>query len=115
MENSTQQLSQKIPGQPKINKLRVIHIYEADWNYILKYFLAKKLLQKATSEKTIREEQAGGRPGNSSITMAVQTTIVFKIFRLQKLIIAKMFLDVQACYDQIIPNVAIPQNRLPAA
>jgi hypothetical protein len=31
---------EKIPGKPLIDKLRVIHIYEADWNIILKYFVA---------------------------------------------------------------------------
>jgi hypothetical protein len=31
---------EKIPGKPLLVKLRVIHIYEADWNLILKYFIA---------------------------------------------------------------------------
>ena len=97
---------EKIPGQPLINKLRVIHIYEADWNYILKYFTANQLLRTATKEKATMKEQAGGRPGNNSITMAVQTTIVFEICRMQKLIIAKMFLDAKACYDRIITSLA---------
>jgi hypothetical protein len=28
----------KLPGVPLLDKLRVIHIYEADWNLILKYY-----------------------------------------------------------------------------
>jgi hypothetical protein len=31
---------EKLPGYPLIGKLRVIHIYEADWNLLLKYFIS---------------------------------------------------------------------------
>jgi hypothetical protein len=35
-QNSITSMIEKIPGCPKINKLRVIHLYEADYNLILK-------------------------------------------------------------------------------
>jgi hypothetical protein len=35
-QNSTTAMIEKIPGCPKIQKLRVIHLYEADYNLILK-------------------------------------------------------------------------------
>ena len=37
---------EKIMGKPLLEKLQVIHIYKADWNYILKYFVAKTTLTK---------------------------------------------------------------------
>jgi hypothetical protein len=36
-------LLEKIPGYPLIDKLRVIHIYEADWSLINKFYIAKQL------------------------------------------------------------------------
>jgi hypothetical protein len=44
---------EKIPGRPLINKLRVIHIYEADWNLISKYFVLYKLHKTACFENTV--------------------------------------------------------------
>jgi hypothetical protein len=43
-QNSTTAMIEKIPGCPKINKLRVIHLYEADYNIILKIIWAQKLV-----------------------------------------------------------------------
>jgi hypothetical protein len=46
-------LSEKLPGLPLINKLRVIHIYEADWSLIQRFYVAlnspKKHLMKILS------------------------------------------------------------------
>jgi hypothetical protein len=66
-------LIEKIPGLPLINKLRVIHIYEADWSLIQRYYVAHKLTATATKEETTTTEQAGGRPGRSSIELATNT------------------------------------------
>jgi hypothetical protein len=34
-QQSLTSMIEKVPGCPKINKLRVIHLYEADYNLIL--------------------------------------------------------------------------------
>ena len=46
---------EKIPALPRINKLRVINIYEADYNLLLKYFWPKQATKHAVKEKTIGE------------------------------------------------------------
>ena len=43
--------------------------------------------------------------------MATQTTIVYEIGRLQKLTLAKMFLDAKACYDRIVMSLANIASR----
>jgi hypothetical protein len=50
---------EKIPGCPKINKLRVIHLYEADYNIILKIIWARKLVWHVHDNDRIHEGQAG--------------------------------------------------------
>jgi hypothetical protein len=47
---------ENIPGKPLIDKLRVIHIYEADWNLILKYFVAHKLTHTACYQNIVTKE-----------------------------------------------------------
>jgi hypothetical protein len=41
---------EKIAGYPIINKLRVIHLFEADWNIILKYFTSKQVLANNSNQ-----------------------------------------------------------------
>lgn len=43
-QNCTTTMIEKQPGNPKINKLRVIHLYEADYNVILKIIWARKVV-----------------------------------------------------------------------
>jgi hypothetical protein len=51
---------EKLPGTPLVDKLRVLHIYEADWNLILKYYWAQKLTKVACNAGTVTTEQVGG-------------------------------------------------------
>jgi hypothetical protein len=52
----------KIPGTPKINKLRVIHLYKADYNLLLKIIWARRLVWHAHDAGRINKGQAGSRP-----------------------------------------------------
>ena len=52
----------KEPSNYKIHRLRVIHIYEHDYNLILATKW-RELIQKCTLNKTINDNQYGGVPG----------------------------------------------------
>lgn len=97
---------EKIPGRPILDKLRVIHLYEADWNLILKFFIAYKLNMVACREKTISTEQAGGRPGKNAADTATATVIMNEIILLQKLSGTLLYHDAKACFDRIIENIS---------
>lgn len=98
---------EKIPGKPLITKLRVIHIYEADYNIILKYFISKKTLQHAIHHKTIAKEQAGGRPGRTACDEAIQTIATYETCQLQQISAGGiMYNDAKACFDRIIENIS---------
>jgi hypothetical protein len=97
---------EKMPGQPYLDKLRVIHLYEADWNIILKFFIAYKLNLQACREKTVATEQAGGRPGRNAADTAAATVITNEIILLQKLTGTILYHDAKACFDRIIENLS---------
>jgi hypothetical protein len=99
-------LIEKIPGIPRIDKLRVIHLYEADWSLIQKFFVAHKLNNLAAKQKTIPKEQAGGRPGRSAIELAACRVFMFETMRLQRLSGAVLYNDAKACYDRVIENLS---------
>jgi hypothetical protein len=91
----------------------VIHIYEADWSLIQKYFvaykltkIATKLTKIATKEGTFPPEQAGGRPGRSAIELAASRTILYEAIRLQRLTGAVVYHDAKACFDRVLENLS---------
>ena len=95
---------EKDPGQPKINRLRVIHIYPADWNLLLKFFGPLKTMRWAEHHNTLDEAQGGGRPGRSAIDLAVKKELTFSIMRLLRLNGGCFDNDATACFDRIIEN-----------
>jgi hypothetical protein len=97
-------LIEKLPGIPIINKLRVINIYEADWSLIQRYYVAYTLSKTASEQNTVTTEQAGARPGRSSIELATNRVLTYEIIRYQRLAGAVMYNDAKACYDRIIEN-----------
>jgi hypothetical protein len=60
---------QKEPGNNKIHRLWVIHIYEADFNCIIGVKW-KELLHNATHNNAIHSGQHSARPGHKATTPA---------------------------------------------
>ena len=54
---------EKIPGQPRIKKLRIIMLYEADFNFVLKLIWGNRLVQNAEYHKALGNSNHGSRPG----------------------------------------------------
>jgi hypothetical protein len=98
---------EKIPGCPKINKLRVIHLYEADYNILLKIMWARKLVWNAHNTNCINEGQAGSRPGCNAIDVIIQREMKYLYSRLTKTNLANMDNNARSCYDRIICNLAM--------
>jgi hypothetical protein len=89
-------LIEKIPGIPRVDKLRVIHLYEADWSLIQKFFVAHKINMLAAQQQTLPIKQAGGRPGQSAIELAACRIFMFETMRLQRLSGAVLYNDAKA-------------------
>jgi hypothetical protein len=109
-------LIEKLPGLPLINKLRVIHIYEADWSLIQRFYVAYKLSKKASDENTVTTEQAGARPERSAIELALNRVLTYETIRNQQLTGAIMYNYAKACYDRVIENfsnLALLREGLP--
>jgi Reverse transcriptase (RNA-dependent DNA polymerase) len=106
-QNSTTAMIEKLPGCTKINKLRVIHLYEADYNVILKIIWARKLVWNVHDNNRINEGQAGSRPGFNAIDIVIQKEMKYLYSRLTKTNLATMDNDAKRCYDRIICNLAM--------
>lgn len=99
-------LLEKSPGFPLITKLRVIHIYEADWSLIQKYFVSYKINKIASNQGNVPIDQAGSRPGRSDIEMGISKVVMYEIIRNHRLSGGVIYNDAKACYDRIIENLS---------
>jgi hypothetical protein len=66
-QNVVNSMIEKEPGNPKIHRLRVIHVYEADYNLVLAIFWVRKLVHSAKDNGLFNSNCYGGRPGMSAI------------------------------------------------
>jgi hypothetical protein len=63
---------QKTPGISRIDRLRVIHIYEADYNLFFKIFWGRKLVYSSDDNNLLNEGQYGSRPGKRCIDQVIK-------------------------------------------
>jgi hypothetical protein len=68
-KNVVNVMIEKEPGNSRVHHLRVIHIYEADYNFLLQAKW-RALIQKAEIDKTIHDGQYGSRPGRDALIPA---------------------------------------------
>ena len=73
----------KEPGNVKIHRLQVLHIYEADYNGILaiKY---RQLMHHTIDHSLLHRNQFGSIPGRESITPVLITEMQNEITRLTR-------------------------------
>ena len=95
----------------KINRLRFIGKYEADYNLLLKFYWLKLTPQHAEREGTLGTSQLGIRPHKSSNDASVINELIVDIYRIQKCMLTIKQNDAAACYDRIIANHSSLNSR----
>ena len=96
---------EKDPGNPRIRRLRVIHIYEADYNLILAVKWRQALFH-AEDNRLLNNGLYGSRPGRSAITPVYIENMQNTIYQLSMKSGINFDLDATWCYDRILPSVA---------
>jgi hypothetical protein len=98
---------EKIPGNPKIDKMRVIHLFEVDYNLILKVMWARKTIWKAYQNNILNQGQAGSKPGSRAIDVVLNKEMKYTYAKLTRTPIATIDNDTKSCIDRILCNVAM--------
>ena len=95
---------EKEPGNPKIHRLRVIHLYEADYNLILS-LKARLLVHHAEDNLILNDSLYGARPGRTAHDPVGIEETVAEITRMSRKPCIKNAEDATACYDRILPGL----------
>jgi len=102
---------EKDPGNPSIDRLRVIHLYEADFNWLLKQFWAKRMLHYGEAKQVLGEEQHGSRSTRMANDAVLLKLMSYDLSRVLKSNLATMDNDAKSCYDRIIIALGMLASR----
>ena len=104
-QRGTNVMIEKKKGVFKVDKLRAILLYEADFNLNNKY-LGRLMMRKAEKARVLAPEQYGSRKKKSAVSHALNKRLTFDILRQQKKSGAICSCDLKSCYDRIVHSFA---------
>ena len=100
--NAVNIMIEKDVGKPKITRLRIIHLFEADFNYFLKLIWGSRLVKRATKLKLLNDGQHGSTPKRATIDVIMLNQLTTDLCRVLKHNLARFDNDASACFDRII-------------
>jgi hypothetical protein len=100
----------KEPNNPRIYRLCLIHLYEADFNLLLGVKW-RKIIHHALQHETINQSQYGDLPGRNSLVPVFIEEMQNEIARASCKPYIEQDFDATSCYNRIIPWMASLLSR----
>jgi hypothetical protein len=110
-EKVTHTLIPKEPGTPKINRIRRITLIEADLNMCLSEIFGRRMMDSAETHGLLHKAQYGSRRGKMAISAVLLKRLSYDIIRQTRMDACVVDNDAAACYDRIIPSIAMIKSR----
>jgi hypothetical protein len=98
-QNCIDAIIEKIPGQPIIEKLRIIMLYEADFNFALKLIWGKRLAHNAEYYKILGTSNHRSCPGCQCTDALIEKLLIYVLIMVDN--------DAKSCYNSIIRTLAM--------
>ena len=86
--------------------MRIIQLFEGDFNGVLKYILGRKLMWHITKNKVVDADTYGSRIGKTATEAILNLQLIFDNCRIWKRNFGMIFNDADGCYDRIPPVLA---------
>ena len=99
---ATSVMLEKDPGNPRVHRLRIIHLFEADFNFFLKLQWGHRLVRRAVELDLLHDSQHGSTPGKTTMDPIMLNQLTADLCRILKHDLARFDNDASACYDRII-------------
>ena len=100
-------LIEKDEGLPYLTRLRVIHLFEADYNLFLKLIYGRRLVKNAEKSNFLNDQQHGSRPRRMTTDALLLARLEKDIIRQIKANSAHMDNDATGCYDRIVVSLGM--------
>jgi len=98
---------EKIPGKPIIEKLRIIMLFEADFNFMLKAVWGRRMVHHAEKHNVLGSDNHDSRSGRQSLDASVEKVLVYGHARLTRTNLITINNDAKSCYDRILKTLAM--------
>jgi hypothetical protein len=102
---------EKIPGVPRINKLRIIQLLEADLNQVLRSSFARNISKLAQETPGIISEHQYGRSHQTCLTPVLNKLLTVQLVIQKKTNGIVFDNDAKGCYDRIVSDIALAALR----
>ena len=109
--NATNVMIEKDSGKPRIHRLRIVHLFEADFNFFLKLQWGHRLVRQACTLNLLHDSQHGSIPRRTAMDPIMLTQLTTDLCRILKHDLARFDNDASACYDRIIVALAMLAAR----
>ena len=96
---------EKEPGNPQLHRLRVIHLYESDYNSLLGIKL-RQTIHHCEDKRTFNTGTYGSRSNRQSLDPVFLEVLQYDYASLTRWPEIKFSNDATSCYDRIIPSVS---------
>jgi Reverse transcriptase (RNA-dependent DNA polymerase) len=93
-----------------VHRIRNIHIYEADYNLILRLKWGEAI-ESAEKNDKLHPTQFGSRKSKRSLDPVILEMMLHEISRMTQTSYLQINYDAQACYDRIIPDIAFEVSK----
>jgi len=80
----------------------MLHLFEADYNLLLKWHSSMGFLPRAKRADRIHDSQGGGQPGRSAIDLACKKIVLYDHVHITRTNAIDISKDVTKCFDRMI-------------
>ena len=98
---------EKIPGRPIIEKLRIVMLFDAQFNFALKLIFGRRMIYHAEDNRFFGNANHGSRPGRQVQDALLEKTLMYEHARLTRTSLITVDNDAKSCYDRIIKGLAL--------
>ena len=108
---------EKEQNNPQTDKIRIIHLYEADLNLVWKLLWGSRLVHMAEDRHLYPDAQYGSRPGRNAPDAVLCKQLCYEISRISKSNMALLDNDAIANFDRIVcslSSIACQRLGMPA-
>jgi hypothetical protein len=98
---------EKDSGNPQIEHLRVIHLFEADYNLSLKLLWGKQLVYQGEDNNCFGKQQHGSCPQHQAINAVHMKTLTYHLTRILCHSLIMFDNDATGCFDCIIVSLVM--------
>ena len=96
---------------PYVTKLRIVQLYEADFNTMLKFLLGYQLMQHSEKHGIHGHQLYGYRKVNCAYDALITVRVIYDMARSQRDYIISLFNDLKGAYDRVRPNINTVTTR----